>query len=100
MDEKSSEENPHLQRRRENLHINSFLLVTKEHKSSTKFSSLQKLWTRRKQIHTKLNPFVWFKSFAPFFHLVHSTKGLDALKPRHTKDSNDFGMEGKRRRKL
>lgn len=98
---KQQGKSPSSPKKRRNLHINSLFLVTKEHKSSAKFFSLQKLWTRRKQIHTKLNPFVWFKSILPTpSHLVYSTKGLNALKPCHTKDRNDSEEEENEKKNL
>lgn len=88
---KSSKENPLFLGK--NLHINSFSFfsVTKEHKSSTKIVlRCRSYGLESKQTHTKLNPFVWFKSFfLSFFHLVRLTKGLNALMSQHTKDYND-----------
>ena len=54
-----------------------------------------------KEAATKLNPFVWFQKlfFLSFIHLVRSTKDLNSLMLRHTKDTNDFVIRKQEREK-
>lgn len=79
-----------------NLHLNfPFPLLTKEHKSSRKVFLLVEEIMELDGRHTKLNPFVWFKSFSVFFLFSCNKRfqSIDAWATAKEKGTNDTKMK-------